>query len=68
MMIPEAEFPQLVAYRQQQVRLHAQAARRTATGVGFRQWLGWSLIRVGCWIEGRCPEIVIEAPGVARSA
>ncbi|MDQ3524151.1 MAG: hypothetical protein M3451_03745 [Chloroflexota bacterium] len=57
--------PQLMLemVEQRQAYLRSVAARQPSGPimVAVRHMLGRALIRVGCWIEGRCPDVFAES-------
>jgi hypothetical protein len=69
MMIPEAEFPQLLERRQQHLRSLASASHPQIPTLSIRQRVGRALVRFGQLVEGRCPDLTIERVprGLSRS-
>lgn len=60
MIIPEAEFPQLLERRHQYLRSLARASRHQVPTLSMRQRVGRALVRFGQLVEGRCPDLTIK--------
>ncbi len=69
MIIPEAEFPQLLERRQQYLRSLGGASHHQVPTLSMRQRVGRALVRFGQLVEGRCPDLAIERvpSGLSRS-
>lgn len=69
-MIDLITTPMLIEDRREYLRSLAAPRLPSVEGGHTRQWIGHLVIRFGQWVEGRCPEVIVEQParGSWRSA